>query len=208
MITALQHRSPDQVKADIQEFPEKYVRDWETWLVTSQENRPTVFIRTLGKWQAIRGRGPLRRLAPIALHAPPYMDDLLQSANSHIQALQHSTMACFEMPPATERAALVGLWSVFLRLPQEKFASCVGISKAVMLLSDGRIGPAFDSTVKKKLGIPPPSSPDEWIRALSDVSSDIRAFEAKHGVTLRDVAPERFKHLAYGRLYDMAFGPR
>jgi hypothetical protein len=46
-----------------------------------------------------------------------------------------------------------------------------------------------------------------WIATLEEVAEDIRAFEAAHG-SLTKVVPERFAHLAYGRLYDMALGPR
>lgn len=85
-------------------------------------------------------------------------------------------------------------------------ASCVGISKAVLLLTDGRIGPALDSQVRTWLGISKPKTAAAWIGVLEGVSEDIAEFEARNG-PLRDAVPARFAHLAYGRLYDMAFGP-
>ena len=42
-------------------------------------------------------------------------------------------------------------------------ASCVGITKAVMLLTDGRIGPALDSQVRLNLGVAKPINAEEWI---------------------------------------------
>jgi hypothetical protein len=43
------------------------------------------------------------------------------------------------------------------------------------------------------------------MRAVSD---DLGGFEEKNGMKLAAVVPERFAHLACGRLYDMALGPR
>jgi hypothetical protein len=42
---------------------------------------------------------------------------------------------------------------------------------------------------------------------LEDVGEDIAVFESSHG-SLTKAVPVRFARLAYGRLYDMALGPR
>ena len=75
-----------------------------------------------------------------------------------------------------------------------------------MLVSDGRIGPAFDSQVRDRLGLPRPTTSREWIACLEVIADDIAAFEAAHGALSQVVAP-RFSHLTAGRLYDMALGP-
>lgn len=108
----------------------------------------------------------------------------------------------------SERTALAGLWNIFSSLQQVGTASCVAITKAVLLLSDGRIGPAFDSQVRKKLRIGHLLTPADWITALTEVSDDIQAFEGTHGLSLACAVPPQFSNLAYGRLYDMALGPR
>ena len=77
-----------------------------------------------------------------------------------------------------------------------------------MLLTDGRIGPALDSEVRKNAGIKKPQSAETWIEILYDVAEDIAAFEQSYGVRLPWLAPEGFRHLEYGRLYDMALGPQ
>jgi hypothetical protein len=58
----------------------------------------------------------------------------------------------------------------------------VGISKAVLLASNGQIGPALDSQVRDQLRIRAPVSSGEWLHILDDVGADIRAFEAQHGL--------------------------
>jgi hypothetical protein len=50
------------------------------------------------------------------------------------------------------RDALRGLWGNFTRLTATGEASCVGITKSILLVTDGRIGPAFDSTVRRAFG--------------------------------------------------------
>jgi hypothetical protein len=42
---------------------------------------------------------------------------------------------------------------------------------------------------------------------LDRISDDVAAFEATDG-PLEDAVPTQFRHLAVGRLYDMALGPR
>jgi hypothetical protein len=76
-----------------------------------------------------------------------------------------------------------------------------------MLLTKGRIGPAFDSLVRKKLGLKVhPRSSQEWAGVLLGISEDINAFEKLHG-KLADVAPAQLARYHVGRLYDMVLGP-
>jgi hypothetical protein len=92
-------------------------------------------------------------------------------------------------------------------LPTSGVASCVGITKAVLLLTDGRIGPAFDSQVRRRLGVARPTTYREWLQALEEIGEDIAVFESAHG-PLTKAVPAHFAQIPYGRLYDMALGPR
>jgi hypothetical protein len=83
----------------------------------------------------------------------------------------------------------------------------VGITKAVLLLTEGRIGPAFDSGVRRNAGVKAPKTYREWLWALDEMSDDLSAFEAVSG-PLPLVVSRRFADLGVGRLYDMALGPR
>jgi secondary thiamine-phosphate synthase enzyme len=107
--------------------------------------------------------------------------------------------------PSQEKA-LVQLWDVFRGLTTTEHARAVGITKAILLLTDGRIGPAFDSQVRAQLGVPSPTTSAEWIEILEGIADDIVAFEASHGALKKAVAP-RFRAFENGRLYDMALGP-
>ena len=144
----------------------------------------------------------------MATHESPYLDDLIAWAEPHLSEIPELDMGNIEGMTSEQARALEGLWDIFSRLPSRGSASCVGITKAILLLTDGRIGPALDSMVMKNLAIPRPAAADEWVAVLRAISEDLRGFEEKNGVKLSSVVPERFAHLAPGRLYDMALGPR
>lgn len=192
---------------------EGYVNDWQLWVgaLKSQQNVAERFGQTLRKWQACRPNR-MRRPTSEANHDPPYLEDLIAEAQPFIQVLR-----CFDtrhhssFTPQAEQA-LQGLWHIFQGLSYHGRANngqtgVVGISKAVMLLTEGRVGPAFDSTVRDKLGIRAPEDPDEWIQALQVTTRDIRAFEIANQCTLQAAAPPRFVKFCSGRIYDMALGP-
>jgi hypothetical protein len=205
-IEVIRSKTPTQIRADIEGFAARYVQDWETWLSGDGEARPELFGRILRKWQATRPL-PMRRLKREAHHAPPFLDDLLEEAEEPLRALADLSVLTIAARTPTQQEALNMLWTVLARLPASGSASCVGITKAILLLTDGRIGPAFDSQVRRKLSVPRPATCSEWLRMLQDISEDIAAFERSNGAIAK-LVPRRFAGLAYGRLYDMALGPR
>ena len=79
-------------------------------------------------------------------------------------------------------------WDVWLQIAESdrvsKFAS--------MLITNGRIGPAFDSIVRRKLGLNAHlKSSDEWITVLREISRDIQGFEKLHG-KFTTIVPDMF----------------
>jgi len=182
------------------------VQHWTNWLAAPACARPQLFGEILRKWQATRPRA-MRRLRTQAKHDPPFLDDLLDQSAAWIGAVGDLDVLRITDRTKRQTDALSELWEIFRRLPISGTASCVGISKAILLLTDGRIGPAFDSEVRKKLQITAPTTCTAWLAALEEVADDIKAFEAVHG-PLKCAVPKQFAHLSYGRLYDMALGPR
>lgn len=205
-VEAIRSKTPREVRAAVNEFARRYVVDWDTWLVAHRNARPELFGRILRRWQATRPLA-MRRLRAEAQHGAPFLDDLFESATGPLYALGDLTVLTVAQRVPQQDEALAALWDVFSHLPTTGLASCVGITKAVLLLTDGRIGPAFDSQVRTKLGVGRPATCGDWVQILQDVGEDIAAFESTHG-PLAKAVPSRFAHLAYGRLYDMALGPR
>lgn len=205
-IEAIRHQTPSQIAAAVNGFAVRYVEDWDAWVAAHQDARPQLFGRILRKWQATRPVA-MRRLRAEAEHTAPFLDDLLESAAQPIRALTGLTVQTIARRTPAQDKALARLWAILSRLPTSGVASCVGITKAVLLLTDGRIGPAFDSQVRRKLEVGRPATYREWLETLKAIGDDIAAFEAVHGPLTRAV-PTRFAQLPYGRLYDMALGPR
>jgi hypothetical protein len=205
-IEAIRNKTPIQIRADITSFAARYVQDWDAWLAAGVDARPELFGRILRKWQAARP-GAMRRLRGEANHNAPFLDDLLEAAEEPLRVLADLSVSTIGQRTPAQSEALNKLWANFLRLRTSDDASCVGITKAILLLTDGRIGPAFDSQVRKKLGVARPANCSEWLKILQDIGEDIAMFERAHGA-IRKVVPPRFAELAYGRLYDMALGPR
>ena len=147
------------------------------------------------------------RVVDVSDRDPPFLDDLLEWAEAPLAELKNVTVATLARRSSRQDEALTALWNVFARLPTVGFASCVGITKAILLLTDGRIGPAFDSRVRSQLGVARPATCLDWIQILEGIGDDVATFESIHG-PLTEAVSSRFKHLAPGRLYDMALGPR
>lgn len=206
-IRMLAEKKPEDVAARIAGFSMGYVRDWETWLATDGPSMARKFGEILRKWQATRPY-PMRRSRAEGGHAPPFVDDLIEEASPHLSLTRDTTVANIHSRPPSEIEALVSLWHIFARLPQREHASCVGRSKAIMLLTQGRIGPALDSNVRRHLGIRRTTSGAEWIELLHEIGSDIQAFEHQNGISLREAVPAQFRGLHVGRIYDMILGPR
>lgn len=133
-------------------------------------------------------RGPVRRCPGIDPHPWDARSDVVRQRTK------------------TQERSLRSLWGNFSRITATGEASCVGITKLILLVTDGRIGPAFDSTVRTSLRLEPPHYSTDWIGTLDRIADDLAAFESLHG-PLANAVPKRFGHLAVGRLYDMVFGP-
>lgn len=205
-IDVLRQMTPDEVRAKLEAFTKSYVLDWENWLQGCESDRVARFASVLRSWQATRPL-PMRRPRAEATHEPPYIEDLLAEAAPHLRAISELTMAALASATPDQIGALHRLWAILSNLPQQKSASCVGITKAIMLLTNGRIGPAFDSIVRKSLGLKAHlKSSEEWIGVILGIGEDIIAFEERHG-NLTDIVPERFARYQTGRLYDMILGP-
>jgi hypothetical protein len=194
-------------------FDESYIRDWSSWVYALHIQRDIAsnFGRVLRKWQACRPNR-MRRAKDEPNHDPPYLEDLIAEANQSLEALRDFDLRFLASFTPQAQEALEQLWGIFQRLSYEGrarngLAGVVGISKAVLLLTEGRVGPAFDSEVRTQLAISKPENAREWIHALQFASRDIQAFEMANQCTLQEAAPNLFAALKSGRIYDMALGP-
>jgi hypothetical protein len=200
-----------EFKERINRFEMKYTIDWEIWRETHPEDMVSQFGSILRKWQACRPN-VMRRTRGDQKHTPPYLEDLIGMANLFLPALDSFDISKGRSFSPDSMHSFRELWRIFQYLPyhgkaHNGLSSVTGISKAVMLLTNGKVGPAFDSTVRGNLGLKNMSSPEQWIRALQMVNDDIMQFERSNGISIIQAAPEAFRHLQPGRIYDMVLGP-
>lgn len=205
-VNVVRRMGPEEFRAAVDGFDARYVADWDAWLAVKPKAKAKLFGQVLRRWQATRPK-PMRRIMSEAQHDAPFLEDLLASAAEPLQRLGDLTVLTVTGRTAQQDRALTDLWDLFSNLPSMGAASCVGITKSILLVTDGRIGPAFDSNVRRQLGVGRVQTCDAWVRILRDVSEDIAAFELLFG-PLAQAAPPQFADLEYGRLYDMALGPR
>ena len=186
----------------------KYGGDWQGWLQTCAScgigsvQAAAALGKILRRWQAVRPY-PLRRIRCEAAHEPPYLEDVLEQALVWVRALDDVSLRNIDCLSPGQAHALEALWRVLLGLPYRGRASCVGITKAAMFLTEGRLGPSLDSKVRDNLNLARPESARVWLQQLRSVHADLGAFEDKHQVALEDLAPSGLGPLAVGRAYDV-----
>jgi hypothetical protein len=197
-------------------FSVAYKQDWKDWVAVAGEVRSdadvvaAAFRRVLRRWSAVRSRmkGRVVRHCRTSADADDLcLDDLIAEARPFLNEL--GTLSLRDVSSLTHRQerALRMLWEIFRDLPTHGSANAVGITKAVKLLTLGRIGPAFDAVVCRNIQVQAPCSADEWIAALGAISEDLRYFERRSERRLEDLVEPAWRPVAVGRAFDMLAGP-
>ena len=210
-VDLLANKTPAEVRDAISNFSIAYVRHWQRWQDQCAAGVTSDLAPLLGeilrKWQAARPL-PMRRPQREADHQPPYLENLIDEALPHIQSLGTGSVRDLPGFTQTQIESLHALWNIFCNLTSKGQATCVGITKAVMLLTQGQIGPALDSTVRASLSIPQPTNAVQWTECLRAIAGDIHIFENKYGIALEKFVPDEWQPIRVGRVYDMIAGPK
>ena len=142
----LANKTPADVQAAIGNFSIAYVLHWQRWQRQCAAGVTSDVAPLLGeilrKWQATRPL-PMRRPRRDAEHQPPYLEDLVEEALPHVRRLDSASVRDLYAFTPSQLESLQSLWSIFRNLTTKGQATCVGITKAVMLLTQGQIGPAL-----------------------------------------------------------------
>lgn len=215
-VAFLSELSVVEIRRRMRGFDDSYKRDWQQWINVAQSARlespgpAEQFRNVLRRWQAVRSKtkGRVVRQCRAAVAAGDLcIDDLLTEASAFVHELGDFSLREAARPTAREERALRFLWDIFRDVPSSGTANAVGITKAVKLVTLGRIGPALDTVVRDNLSIAEPRSGEEWIAALRLISADLGKFERRHRVRLETLVEDRWKPIAVGRAYDMVAGP-
>ena len=119
-----------------------------------------------------------------------------------------ANLRCFQAPGEVLTDAICNLWRIFEDRLCLKGATEVGVSKAILLVTKGRIGPAFDSNVKTGLNAWYVMDCRTYIEALGKIAGELADFEARESTTLDGLAEQAGRPAAVGRAVDMVLGPR
>jgi hypothetical protein len=158
----------------------------------------------------------MRRPQSQAVHEEPYLETIIANTQQYIDYLEGYDLGEGRRFTTAERDVLSELWNELLPLSLEGkkktkrhgLAGVVGISKAVLLLTKGAVGPALDSQVRKRLCICEPINANQWANAIELASQDAHQFQVRNKCTLQEAAQEHCRNIKPGRIYDMALGPR
>lgn len=154
----------------------------------------------------VKGRR-VRDVRDRATHSPPFLDELVAQGCRLVRHLDGLSVRTFHRDGLPHEGTLSELWDLMPALPTVGQANVVGISKAVMLLTRGAIGPALDSRVRQRAGIGRVRTAQEWTDTLALFSEDLRRFEERHG-PVEQFVPFDQRPAGIGRILDMVAGPR
>ncbi len=204
----LQALTAAAAQEQIENFSCRYVQHWIEWLRVSEGHDfragstsiriASKFKRIMGSWKACR---------PKRLRETIELQRTLDSITRPLLLLGLADLRCFQAPAQALVDGICGLWQIFEEGLCAGKATEVGVSKAILLVTKGRIGPAFDSNVKTKLKAWYVSDCNTYLKALADVARELAAFEAREA-NLEELAAQAGRPAAVGRALDMVFGPR
>ena len=203
--------SPDEVRERTARFRRRHVRDWKDWLPISTclDAAPEpIEIRVAEKlggilwnWRAC-GRSQL-------LLEPHTLLETLNRAHACLYVLGNSDLRSFLFPTPLLRELIRSLWIIFRNgLCKKGKAGEVAITKAILLTTRGRIGPAFDSNVQRATGIIHIPDSENFVSVLSSLAKQLIAFEDQYRVRIEDLVPVDRGPVAIGRAIDMLLGPK
>jgi hypothetical protein len=133
----------------------------------------------------------------------------LDSVAEPLRLLGAANLRSFHTSGPALTQAISGLWQIFESgLCGRGRATEVGVTKAILLVTKGRIGPAFDSNVKMELNAWHVLGWKPYLGALTDLADDLAIFEARESAKLEELATRAGRPAEVGRVMDMVLGPR
>lgn len=204
-IEFLRNKQKEEVRAIIEGFSLRYVKDLQDFatitkqcgIISSQSAND--LSRLLRKWKACRPSSARKDILP-----------LLTELNTDLTIISTIDLRNIRQASSNEREAIGRIWSTLINhICDKRKLTEVAPSKAILILTNGRLGPALDSNARTVLKLPRIWSSDEYLTLLLAISEDIAAFEKVNTpILLEELAPKEWQPVFVGRAYDMAVGPR
>jgi len=204
-IEFLRNKQKEEVRDLIQGFSFRYVTDLNDFAKSSKQygfispETAEHLHQLLRKWQACRPSSVNKDLLPLLMELDA---DLTTIATIDLRNIRHAS--------SKQREAIARIWSTLInQICENRQLAEVATSKTILILTNGRLGPALDSKVRDTLSISRIQNSDDYFDFLLAISEDIAIFEEKSSpIHLEDLISEECHPVAVGRAYDMAAGPR
>lgn len=204
-IEFLRNKQREKVANLIQGFSIRYVTDLKNFATTTEHyglispQTAKQLCRLIGKWHGCRP-------SPVSKNLLPLLTDL----DADLKAIATIDLRSILRASSNEMEAISQIWSSLMnQICDNKPQSEVAASKAMLILTNGRLGPALDSNARKSLRLPRIQSSGDYLAFLLAISEDVAAFEkANSPILLEDLVPKEWCPVLVGRAYDMAIGPR
>ena len=204
--------SPEGVLQLLEEYPQSWEINFQEWLDRDHNlelvERAILFKSKLQEFGAHRPYKILGTEEQMNNHPGPYLDGIMRIVEPMLIHFGNYDLTVNNPITEEHEAALSELYDALRGLrydptTYEDRPSIMVISKAIHLLTDGRVGPAFDSKVRNFMAIGNIETVEEWIDGLNIARQDVIDFEQTNNCSLLECVPVRFQHLFRGRIYDM-----
>ncbi|MGR2927818.1 hypothetical protein [Acidithiobacillus ferriphilus] len=189
--------------ASVRGFKSSYADDWALWIKPTGDDvarRKDIFIGIMRGWSACR---PAKANSEFSDREFEY----LQEKGRELEGLYLRRIGQND----DIFTKLEELFKAINGICKNKSINMMVASKAIMLVTEGSIGPAFDSNIMKNLGYKYnyDKSFQMWENMLRYVADDLIGFQKRFKVDdIYELLPDDLRSIKLGRLYDMALGPR
>ena len=187
-IEFLRNKQREEVAGLIQGFSLRYVKDLNDFamvtkqygLISSQAAKK--LRRLIGKWAACRPDKVNTDFLPLLTELDA---DLTTIATIDLRSVRHAS--------SNERDAIGRIWSVLINQTCNKQLAEIAASKAILILTNGRLGPGLDSNARTMLKLQRIYRSDDYLTLLFVISEDIAAFEKVNSpILLEDLVPKKW----------------
>ena len=200
----LQNKQIQKVSTLIQGFALRYVMDLNDFVRTTEYYGRTSLktaehlCQLLKKWKACRPSPYNKDLLP-----------LLKLIDSDLAIVETVNLRTIQDAPLNIKMAIKRIWlTLNSKLCENRQIAEIAASKAMLILTNGKLGPALDSNVRKALKLQRIHCPNDYLALLFAISEDIAIFEKANQTILEKLVPKEWHPIEIGRAYDMAIGPR
>jgi hypothetical protein len=206
-IEFLRNKNEEEVRALISGFARSYCYDLHHFANTNSEyglashEAAMALADLLKKWTACR---------PVSISTD--LQPILKDLETEFTMISGLDLRNLRNASANEKGAIDHIWSKLTNeLCKPKKLTGVAPSKAMLIITNGRLGPALDSRARAVLGL---SSDNivtgvQYRTILEAISEDLLIFEETISpIRIETLVPKHWQPVLVGRAYDMVAGPR